>query len=159
MQRFVRRGKRTWDLVDATGKVLGTKSQPKWYSQRAEITVANGLYEVKGRKALSRDLAVFYGDVEVMHSKEKWTSTAIHRSNEPMPLIVLKRKSWFSPIHHLVDATGTVRASMRRRFHWEGFVHSIELLEAHGEPLEPLLLLFAAHVIEVQQHRAAAAAT
>ncbi len=159
MRRFERTARRSWSLVDEAGHVLGTKVQPKWYSQRAEIAVAAGLYMVKSRKMLSRDLAVFYGDVPILIADQKWTTTSIRRQDEQQPVVVLKRKRWFSNVHDLVDASGRVRASMRRRFDWKTFEHEPILIEENGEALDPLVILFAAHVIEVQEQRAAAAAS
>jgi len=62
MRRFHRTDKRTWSLIDANGKALGSLARTKWHGMGAEIMVAQGVYEVKGMKGLTSKIAVFSGD-------------------------------------------------------------------------------------------------
>jgi hypothetical protein len=60
--------------------------------------------------------------------------------------------------YHLTDAQGTVCATIGTSVQWTRLRIEQQLLEEHGAPLEPLVLLFALHCIQVQQNRAAAGA-
>lgn len=157
MRRFHRTDRRTWSLLDGNGHVLGSKGRPNWWSQRAEITVANGLYLVKGRTSWTTDLAVFFGEVPVLVGKLRWRDTAITEIGSTLPLVTLRRKHWFSNVYQLVDAQGLVRASLEIKLSWKTMDMEPRLLEESGEPLSPLVLLFAVQIITVQQQRSAAA--
>ena len=158
MRRIERTGPRSWTLRDEHGILLGSKDQPAWWSWRAELVVPGGLYIVRRHSPWSSDQAVFFGDAPVMVARYRMNRTEIVQPGTKAPLLTVRKKHWFSNDHLLTDPEGTVRATIRTAFNWNRFRSDHHLVEEHGAPLEPLMLLFALHTIQVQHQRAAAGA-
>ena len=158
MRRIERTGKRSWSLLDEQGAVLGRKEQPSVWSGRAELLVAGGLYIVKRLTTWRSHHAVFFGDVPIMVAKYKIIRTEIVQPGTDVPLLTVRKKHWFSKDHLLTDPLGSVRATIRTEFNWKHFRSDQLLVDEQGALLDPLLLLFALHVIQVQHQRAAASA-
>ncbi|MCC6540996.1 MAG: hypothetical protein IT225_02130 [Flavobacteriales bacterium] len=155
--RFHRTEKRTWSLLDHEGKVLGSLIKPHWYSSDRELVVAGGLYALRAKKRWSSELALFFGDVPLWTADLAWDRIRI-MAVQGGTTYILRRKQWFSNEYHLLDLHGTVRARITTRMNWSDFEREPELVATDGEPVEPMLLLFAAHAIHVQHERTAGTA-
>lgn len=158
MRRIERTGPRTWTLLDESGRLLGTKVQPSLWNSRVELLLNKGVYTVKRLRLLSGALSVCFGDAPVLEARFKLNRTVIQDPVTGVPVLTVQKKHWFSSEHLLTDAQGTVRATIGTTFVWTRFRTEQQLLQEHGDPLEPLVLLFALHCIQVQQNRAAAGA-
>lgn len=154
---FARPDKRTWSLVDANGKVLGSLVKPSWLSRRVELTVATGLYEVRPLKTWSSSVGCFFGEVPLRVAKFTWRGVEVRTTSGDV-LFKIVQKGWFSSTYRIVDHTGLERYTLRTRMAWKRFDREHELVHLGGEPLEPLDLLFLLQVVIIQQDRAAAAA-
>ena len=158
MRRLERTGPRTWTLLDESGRLQGTKVQPSLWNSRVELLLNKGVYTVKRLRLLSGALSVCFGDTPVLEGHFKLNRTVIQDPATGVPVLTVQKKHWFSSEHLLTDAQGTVRATIGTTFAWARFRTEQQLLQEHGTPLEPLVLLFALHCIQVQQNRAAAGA-
>jgi hypothetical protein len=158
MRRIERTGPRTWTLLDEGGRMQGTKVQPSLWNARVELLLNKGLYTVKRLHLLSGVLSVCFGDTPVLEARFKLNRTVIQDPASGAPVLTVQKKHWFSSEHLLTDAQGTVRATIGTSVQWTRLRIEQQLLEEHGAPLEPLVLLFALQCIQVQQNRAAAGA-
>ncbi len=154
-RRFHRTDKHTWSLLDEDGKVLGSLIKSKWYSLKREIVVSGKLYHAKALKTWSSDQAVFFGDVPVLVADFAWDRIRIGMPNNGGTSYIVRRKHFFSSEYHLLDLQGIVRARIETRINWSDFDREPELVGMEGEPLEPMVLLFAFHAINVQHQRTA----
>lgn len=155
--RFERPDKRTWSLVDANGKVLGSLVKPSWLSRRVELIVASGLYEVRPLKTWSTSVGCFFGEAPLRVARFTWRGTEVRKTSGEV-LFKIVQKGWFSTAYRIIDGCGEERYTLRTRMVWKRFDREHELVHVGGEPLEPLDLLFLLQVIIIQQDRAAAAA-
>lgn len=154
-QRFHRTDKRTWSLLDQNGALLGTLVKQKWSVVKREIIVDGRLYHAKGLKRWSSDQALFLGDVPVLVADFAWDRIRVGLPNNGGTTFIIRRKHFFSSEYHVADVDGTVRARIETRINWSDLDREPELIGSEGGPLDPMILLFAVHVINVQQQRTA----
>ncbi len=157
MRRLHRTDKKTWTLLNANGDVEGTLIRTKWHGMGAEIAVAQGIYEARGMKGFTSDIAIYTGDVPVRKADFKWKGITITDPNGHQPAVTVRREHLFSSTY-IIDAAERGQVKVRMRMNWKRFALEPEITATTGEAIEPLTVLFAIHAIRVQQNRAAAAA-
>ena len=71
----------------------------------------------------------------------------------PVTRYSIQRKGWFSKVFFVMEGSGQIRAEMELRSNWRSFNMEPVLLRESTDPLPPLILLFAAHMIAIHQER------
>lgn len=158
MLRIERLPKRTFVLY-GEGKELGRLVYRKWWSEKAEILLPGGFYELAGKSFWSLALTARYQGMPIMHITFSWKGGGkIQRVGRPDRDLTYSSISFWRTRYKVMDALGRERMSIRSKYNWKHFDpdHAIEgMLEPHLDPLEILMVI---HAINISHRRSAAAA-
>lgn len=143
-------------------KVIGTLVYPKWYSEKAEITLdKETVFEVATKSFWKATQQVFKGKEVLLDIKATWKgSYIINRPGDPERPYTFKPKGWFKNGYLLTNYKDEVLLEITQHFSWKKFTqdYAVASDETFGnEEIDRVLILLSAHFFRAMQNAASAA--
>ncbi len=141
--------------------VMGTLVYPKWYSEKAEITLdKDTVFKVVAKSFWKATQQVFRDKEVFLDIKANWKGGyVITKPGDPERPYIFKAKGWFNNGYLLTNYKDEVLLEITLNFSWKKIAQDYAAIcyENFGsEELDRVLLLLSAHFFRTMQNAAAA---
>ncbi|MDQ3102121.1 MAG: hypothetical protein M3R08_12085 [Bacteroidota bacterium] len=158
MMRIERQPKRNFVLIDGD-RELGRLIYPKWWSERAEILLPDGLYEIAAKSFWGFGLSARYQGTPILNISYSWKGGGkIARPDQHDRDLKYKMISFWKPRYKVIDMQGRERMVIRTKLNWRHLDPGHIIEEVNEPPLEPLEILMVIHAINISNRRSSYAA-